>query len=58
MLDQDFKQLSEQNLRLYLIEKYGKRLRIKFAVLSGIIGMLIFIIIQLIFWFDNLSKWS
>ncbi len=49
MLDQDFKQLSEQNLRLYLIEKYGKRLRIKFAVLSGIIGMLIFIIIQLIF---------
>ena len=49
MLQQDFKHLSEQNLRLYFIEKYGKRLKIKFAVLSGIIGMLIFIIIQLIF---------
>ena len=45
----DFEQLSEQNLRLYFREKYGKRLRLKFAVLSGIIGMLIFIIIQLVF---------
>ena len=44
----DFEQLSEQNLRLYFREKYGKRLRLKFAVLSGIIGMLIFIIIQLV----------
>ena len=49
MLEQDFKHLSEQNLRLYFIEKYGKRLRFKFAVLGGIIGMLIFIIIQLVF---------
>ena len=49
MLEQDFKHLSEQNLRLYFIEKYGKRLKFKFAVLSGIIGMLIFIIIQLVF---------
>ena len=49
MFEQDFKFLSEQHLRLYLIEKYGKRLRLKFAVLSGIIGMLIFIIIQLVF---------
>ena len=47
--DMDFEQLSEQNLRLYFREKYGKRLRLKFAVLSGIIGMLIFIIIQLVF---------
>ena len=47
--DMDFEQLSEQNLRLYFREKHGKRLRLKFAVLSGIIGMLIFIIIQLIF---------
>ena len=45
----DFEQLSEQNLRLYFREKYGKRLRLKFAVLSGIIGMLIFIIFQLVF---------
>ena len=45
----DFEHLSEQNLRLYFREKYGKRLRLKFAVLSGIIGMLIFIIIQLVF---------
>ena len=49
MLEQDFKHLSEQHLRLYFIEKYGKRLKLKFAVLSGIIGMLIFIIIQLAF---------
>ena len=49
MSDTDFKQISEQNLRLYFIEKYGKRLRLKFAVLSGIIGMLISIIVQLIF---------
>ena len=49
MTDMDFEQLSEQNLRLYFREKYGKRLRLKFAVLSGIIGMLIFIIIQLVF---------
>ena len=47
--DMDFEQLSEENLRLYFREKYGKRLRLKFAVLSGIIGMLIFIIIQLVF---------
>ena len=47
--DMDFEQLSEQNLRLYFREKYGKRLRLKFAALSGIIGMLIFIIIQLVF---------
>ena len=47
--DMDFEQLSEQNLRLYFREKHGKRLRLKFAVLSGIIGMLIFIIIQLVF---------
>ena len=45
----DLEQLSEQNLRLYFREKYGKRLRLKFAVLGGIIGMLIFIIIQLVF---------
>ena len=49
MTDTDFEQLSEQNLRLYFIERYGKRLKFKFAVLSGIIGMLIFIIIQLVF---------
>lgn len=49
MFEQDFKFLSEQHLRLYLIEKYGKRLRLKIAVLGGIIGMLIFIIIQLVF---------
>ena len=49
MTDTDFEQLFEQNLRLYFIEKYGERLRFKFTVLSGIIGMLIFIIIQLIF---------
>ena len=49
MTDTDFEQFSEQNLRLYFIERYGKRLKFKFAVLSGIIGMLIFIIIQLAF---------
>ena len=49
MTDTDFEQLFEQNLRLYFIEKYGERLRFKFTVLSGIIGMLIFIIIQLVF---------
>lgn len=49
MTDTDFEQVSEQNLRLYLMEKYGKRIRFKFAVLGGIIGMLIFIIIKLAF---------
>ena len=49
MFEQEFKFLSEQHLRMYLIEKYGRRLRLKFAVLGGIIGMLIFIIIQLTF---------
>ena len=49
MTDTDFEQLFEHNLRLYFIEKYGERLRFKFTVLSGIIGMLIFIIIQLVF---------
>lgn len=49
MLGQDFRHLSEKNLRLYFTEKYGKRLKFKFAVLSGIIGILIFIIFQLVF---------
>lgn len=49
MIEQDFKHLSERNLRLYFMERYGKRLKFKFAVLSGIVGMLIFIIVQLVF---------
>ena len=49
MTDTDFEQVSEQNLCLYLMEKYGKIIRFKFAVLGGIIGMLIFIIIKLAF---------
>ena len=49
MLEQDFKHLSEQNLRLYFREEYRKRLIYKFAALGGIMGILIFIIVQLAF---------
>ena len=49
MDEQNFKHLSEQNLRLYFREKYRKYLIYKFAVLGGIMGILIFIIIQLAF---------
>jgi len=48
-LGQDFKCLSEQNLRFYFRERYRKRLIIKFAALGGIIGILVFIIVQLVF---------
>ena len=49
MLEQDFKHLSEQNLRLYFREEFRKRLIYKFAALGGIMGILIFIIVQLAF---------
>ncbi len=49
MLEQNFKYLSEQNLRLYFKEKYRKRLIFKFAALGGIMGILVFIIVQLAF---------
>ena len=49
MPEQDFKHLSEQNLRLYFREKYRKHLIFKFAALGGIMGILVFIIVQLAF---------
>ena len=49
MPEQDFKHLSEQNLRLYFREEFRKRLIYKFAALGGIMGILIFTIVQLAF---------
>ena len=47
--DNDYKNISEENLRLYIREKYRKYFFIKNMIYSGLFGILIYIIIYLIF---------
>ena len=47
--DSDYKEISEENLRLYIKEKYRKYFLIKNMIYGGIFGILIYIIIFLIF---------
>ena len=47
--DSDYKEISEENLRLYIKEKYRKYFLIKNMIYGEIFGILIYIIIFLIF---------
>ncbi len=49
MSGQDFMNLSEETLRLYVREKYRRRLIHKLAVLGGVMGILFFGIVWLAF---------
>ena len=46
--DSDYKEISEENLKLYIREKYRKYFLIRNMIYSGIFGILIYIIIFLI----------
>lgn len=48
ILNEEYKNISEANLKLYIREKYSKQLFIKRIIRGAITGILIFIIVYLI----------
>lgn len=48
MEKEDYKNISEENLKLYIREKYSKQILIKRTIRGIIIGILVLIIVYLI----------
>lgn len=48
MEKEDYKNISEENLKLYIREKYSKQILIKRTIRGIIIGILVFIVVYLI----------